>query len=340
MPHYVGLDVSKNVTAICVLDAAGATVEERVVPTEPQAIADCLRGKRRRYRHVGLESGAIATWLQGELLKKKLPAVLIETRQAHGALKLRVNKTDRNDARGIADLMRTGSFRPVHTKGAGARGLKSLLTVRKLLVQKQVDIEGGVKGVLLLFGLKLGLKTRRYEPKVRALLKQDPAVSALVEPLLAARAAIAEQVTALTKRATELAKKDLVCRRLMTAPGVGVLTALEYCAAIDSPARFARSRSVGPHLGLTPRTFESGQTKRRGHISKWGDAAVRTALFLAARIILFTSKRESQIRTWGLALVERRGSNRATVAVARRLAVILHAMWKTETDFRWTPERG
>jgi transposase len=335
MPHYAGLDISKKTTAICVLDDTGTPVDEVLVATDPKSLIGALRGKRRRYRHVGMEAGNRATWLLPHLLKAGLPAVLLETRHTHLALRARLNKTDRNDARGMAELLRSGSFRAVHVKSVENQRLKTLLTIRRTLIQKQVDIELSLRGILTQYGraLDAGRASKKYTQRIVRICKGDPDLGTLLDPLIVAHDVLGSQIANLTEQALAMALDDPVCKRLMTAPAVGPLTALEFRAAIDDPSRFGRSRSVGAHLGLTPRTYQSGESRREGRISRRGDLAARVALFNAARVLLFRMKRPCEIRAWGVALVEKKG--KATVAVARRLAVLLHSMWKNETDYSW-----
>ncbi len=334
--HFVGLDVSKRLTSICVLDPDGLVVAESEVPTEPKQVLAFLRGKRRRYKHVGLEAGSISSWLQRELVRKGLPAVCIETRHAHKVLNARRNKTDKNDARGIAELMRLGSFRAVHEKSTESRRIKGVLTARRMLLQKRVDIDSAIRGLLMQAGHKLSSNgVRAFEERVMGFAQRDPFLILLLKPLLVARRCIAEQADELSRYASEMASSDPICRRLMTAPGIGPLTALEYRAAIDDPGRFSRSRTVPAHLGLTPRTHQSGDVDRRGRITRWGDPTVRASLFMAARTVIFSMTRPCSLRTWGLEIAARRGKNQATVAVARRLALILHSMWRNGSEFRW-----
>jgi transposase len=340
VPHFAGLDVSKRTTAVCVIDDAGTVVDEAIVSTNAKSLIAALRGRRRRYGGVGLEATGPATWLQAELAKAHLPAVLIEVRHAHRVLSAaRLNKTDRNDARGIAELMRAGTFRPVHAKSPESQRLKALLAIRKALVQRQLDLESCLRGVLAQRGL--GLDARRspkhYTRRILRLPRNVPTFHGLIEPLALAHDALGDQIAALTDQAVVLARNDPICRRLMTAPAVGPLTALEFRAAIDDPARFRRSRDVGAYLGLTPRTHQSGDVDWRGGISRRGDAGARRALYNAARTLLFRMSRPSVIRSWGLSIAARKGKSRAMVAVARRLAVTLHRMWMTQSDFEWNP---
>jgi transposase len=215
--------------------------------------------------------------------------------------------------------------------------VQGLLTARKLLKTKTTDLENGVRGLLLSFGLKLGSgKAVTFQARVSKLTAKDPFVEELVRPVLTVRNAMLEQLAVLEMQVHDLAHADLVCRRLMTAPGVGPITALAFRASIDEPRRFAHSRDVGPHFGLTPRTNQSGESDFRGGISKRGDHSVRSALVLAARGQLRRNAKPSWLKTWGDQVAARRGAMRANVAIARRLAITLHRMWVTESDFRWT----
>jgi transposase len=338
MPCYVGLDSSKRTTAICVLDDQGATVREGTVASDPKAIVGFLRGEGRRYARVGMESWSLASWLYEGLARAGLPIICIEAGHAHRFLKeWRVNKTDRNDARGIAELMRINAYKTVHIKTQQSRQSSALISVRKLLLRKVCDIEHGIGSTLLLFGLKLNSGGRStFERRVRALVRSDAFLASLLEPLMAVRAHNLEALHAFERRLQEMADADPVCRRLMTAPAVGAITALMFRAVIDEPRRFTRSRNVGPHLGLTAATWQSGKRKRTGGISKHGDKGARTALYLAASYQLRRDAKPSWLRDWGLEVAARRGRKKATVAIARRLAVTLHQMWITESDFRWT----
>jgi transposase len=334
MTHFVGLDASKATTSICILDQRGEKVREGVVATEPKAIIGYLRGEGRRYRRIGIEAMAITPWIYEALAKAGLPIICIENRHAHGVLKARLNKTDRNDARGIAELMRAGLYKAVHVKTQASQHSKLLLSVRRLLKIKVIDLDNMIRAVLLQSGRKLkpgGVHT--FERRVRALARGSGLVEQMVDALLRARGALAAEMAALQARITELAENDPVCRRLMTAPGVGHLTALAYRAAIDVPGRFTNSRIVAVHLGLTPKSRQSGTVEGRGRISRCGDGAVRSALHMSARVLMWGRTRGSALKSWGKHIAASRGYWKALVAVARKLAVILHRMWMTETDF-------
>jgi transposase len=261
----------------------------------------------------------------------------METRHVRAALSARIAKTDRKDARGRADLLRMGWFRPVHVKSMDAREHRALLTARSTLVRRLKDIENSVRGLLRGFGIKLATTLRaQWDVKVRESIAGHPALPAILEPLLVARAALRDQVAIIDKRVRDTARQDQVCRRLMTMPGVGPIVALTYRAAVDEPERFVSSKSVGASFGLTPRRYQSGETDRVGCISRVGDASVRVALFEAAHVMLTRSAKWSSLKSWAIRLAQRRGLKRAKVALARKLAVVLHRMWMDGTDFRFT----
>jgi transposase len=338
MSHFVGLDASKATTSICILDARGNIVREGVVETEPKAIIGYLRGEGRRYKRIGIEAMAITPWIYEALAKAGLPIICIENRHAHGVLKARLNKTDRNDARGIAEIMRAGLYKAVHVKTQASQDSKLLLSVRRLLKIKLVDLDNMIRAVLLQSGRKLkpgGVRT--FERRVRALARGSGIIEQMIEALLRARDALAVEMATLQTRIIELAEDDPVCRRLMTAPGIGHLTALAYRAAVDVPGRFTNSRIVAVHFGLTPKSRQSGTVEGRGRISRCGDSPVRSALHRSARVLMWRRTRGSALKTWGKHIADSRGYWKAVVAVARKLAVILHRMWITETDFEASP---
>jgi len=337
MACYVGLDTAKRTTKICVIDEDDNVVKEGVVETDPKAIIAFLRGDGRRYARVGMESWSLASWLYAGLAKGGLPIICIEARHSSAVLKAaRTNKTDKNDARGIAEIMRVGLYKTVHIKSPESQRIKSLLTVRKFLILKMLDTENIVRGTLLIFGVKIGPGTRtQYEHRVRALVGSNIELTAVIEPLLTVWRHVYQEAQKLEQRLKDTAVGDPVCRRLMTAPGIGPLSALTFRCGVDEPGRFTQSRNVAAHFGLTPRTNQSGETSRSSGISKRGDVAVRTALFIAAQHQFRINTRTSWLKDWGLQVAERRGRMKAITAVARKLAVTLHQMWVTETDFRW-----
>jgi transposase len=330
------LDASKKTTSICVVDRDGTVLEEGVVETSPKAIIGFLRGERRRYVRVGLEACGMAGWLYQGLARAGLPICVIETRSAHSALRARRNKTDRNDARGIANLVRTGTYQTVHVKSLSSQQIQALLTARQLLVGKAGDIANAIRGMLLAAGLKLAkLQRQTFDQRVRALVEKQPFYKGLIESLLSARAALLREKDLIDAQLSSIARADPVCRRLMTAPGVGEAVALRFRSAIDEPRRFQKSRAVGAHFGMTPKTWQSGEVSVQGRITGWGDGSVRRALVLAAWTFFRKNTRKCWLSTWAAELARRRGAGKAVVAVARRLAIILHRMWVSETDFQW-----
>jgi transposase len=340
MDHYAGLDVSLEETAICVVDGTGRIVEVRAA-SEPEALIAALRATGLPLERVGLEACSLTAWLHDELRSAGLPAVCIETRQANAAMKTMPNKTDRNDARALAQIMRTGWFRPVHVKSRRCRLWRSLLVARRTVLNEMRSIENVVRAILREGGLKLGKPSRAaFAGRVRELAGGDALVMALVEPLLAILATMGDQLARLTKQVLGIVRGEEVCRRLMSVPGVGPITALAFRATIDRPERFRRSRDVGAHLGLTPARYQSGETDIQGKVSRCGDELARTALYEAAHTLLIRSRKWSALRAWGMKVAKARGMARARVAVARKLAVILHRMWSDRTEFRFGKEPG
>ena len=336
MEYFAGLDVSLEETAICIVDETGRIVREARAASEPEVLVAFLGACGMTLKRVGLEACSLSAWLHAGLTEAGLPAICIEARQAKAAMGAMPNKTDRNDARGIAQIMRTGWYRAVHVKSLSCRSWRALLTARRMVLNKRRDVENGIRALLREVGLKVGTPSRKDFPaRVRELAADDPVLAGLAESLLSVIAIMTREVEALTKRVLDEVKVEPTCRRLMTVPGVGPLTALAFRATIDQPGRFRRSRDVGAHLGLTPQRYQSGKTDVQGRISRCGDELARTALYEAAHSLLIRSSKWSALRAWGMAVAKRRGMARARVAVARKLAVILHRMWADGSEFRW-----
>lgn len=297
------LDVSLKKTAICVMDHEGDLVREVEVPTCPQALAEVLRAYQGQLEWAGLEAGPMSEWLVRGLAGHAIEAVLMETRQAKKALSAMTVKTDRNDARGLAHLLRMGWFRPVHVETFPAREQRARLASRTTLVRQLQDLENSIRGLLRGFGLRVPVLQRgRWSDAVRALLDGHPSLPGITEPLLQAREALREQLAVLDRQVRDAARDDAVCRRMMTVPGVGAVVALTFRSTIDALARFRSSRSVGAFLGLTPKRYQSGETDRVGAISKVGDATARVALFESAHVLLTRVTRWSALKAWGVRL--------------------------------------
>jgi len=334
--YFAGLDVSLEETAICIVDDAGRIVREARAASEPETLAAFFGACGMTMDRIGLEACSLTAWLHAGLTEAGLPAICIEARQAKAAMGAMPNKTDRNDARGIAQIMRTGWYRAVHVKSPACRSWRALLTARRLVLNKRRDVENGIRALLREVGLKVGTPSRKVFPgRVRELAADDPVLASLAESLLGVVEVMTCEVERLTRRVLDEVKAEPTCRRLMTVPGVGPLTALAFRATIDQPGRFRKSRDVGAHLGLTPRRYQSGETDVQGRISRCGDELARTALYEAAHSLLIRSSKWSALRAWGMAVAKRRGMARARVAVARKLAVILHRMWADGSEFRW-----
>ena len=339
MKYFAGLDVSLEETAICVVDETGQILKEARAVSDPQSLCEALRSFDLPLARIGLEACSLTAWLHDGLRAAGLAAVCIETRQANAAMKTMPNKTDRNDARALAQIMRTGWYRQVHVKSRQCRLWRSLLVARRTVLNEMRSIENVVRAILREAGIKLGTPSRAaFAGRVRELAGEDASVMALVEPLLAVLATMIRELARLTRLVHCLVRDDQTCRRLMSVPGVGPITALAFRATIDRPERFTRSRDVGAHLGLTPARYQSGETDIQGKISRCGDELARTALYEAAHSLLLRSRKWSTLRAWGMQVAKRRGMARARIAVARKLAVILHRMWCDETEFRFDKE--
>jgi len=336
MNHFVGLDVSLKKTAICVVDQDGTVVREGDADTEPEMLLAWLTDTGLAFERVGLEAGQCSSWLHKELTLAGLPAICIETRHAKAVMQAQNIKTDRNDARAIAQMMRTGWFKPVHVKAEESQKIRAIMSSRRCLLDKRIDLENHIRATLRVFGLKVGaVGLAAFETRVRELMASDGDLQACIDPLLEARRTLHAQCRTLTNMVRGIVRKDETCRRLMTCPGVGPLTALAFKTAIDDPARFRKSRQVGVHLGLVPRKYASGEIDYNGHITRCGDAFVREHLFEAANSLMLRTKKRCALKVWGMRIAKRSSMKNARVAVARKLAVILHRMWRDGTDFQW-----
>jgi transposase len=342
MASYAALDISQETTAVCVVDERGHITSQKMVATCPRAITAQLAKSAPDLVRVGMETGPLAVWLWNELHDRGLPVVCLDARHAHAALKMRSNKTDRNDAAGLAQIVRTGWFKQVRIKGRESYEIRALLTGREVLVRTRVKIENEIRGLLRTFGVIFGKTTggfvRRADEIVAGELDASPGMRLVVETLLSTRTAILERIRGLDRQVLATAKSNPTVRLFMTAPGVGAITALSVASAFDDAARFKRSASAGAYLGLTPRRYESGEVSRNGRISKHGNGMTRKHLYEAATTLLTRTVAFSALKAWGLRLAKRSGFKKARVAVARKLAVILHAMWKTNTEFRWSSQ--
>lgn len=335
MEYYAGIDVSLEQSSVCVVDGEGRIVREAKVASEREALIDWFMGLGFSLSRIGLEAGPLSQWLYSGLVGAGLEVELLEARHVRTAFKTMPVKTDRKDARGMAQLMRLGWFRPVHCKSLPSQEVRALLTARKLVQGKLHDIEMSLRGILRGFGLKVGRTTvRGFEGRILELVSGQASLQTIADALLKVRDVLRRELGGLEKRVRTEARQDERTKLLMSTPGVGAIVALTYVAAIDDPGRFKSSKDVGPHFGLTPRKYQSGEIDVTGRISKIGDRSVRTALFEAAHVMLTRPVRGGgALKRWALALAKRSGPRKAKVALARRLAVILHRMWVDGTPF-------
>ena len=335
MELYVGLDVSLKRTAICVVDVDGVVVWEGWSDTHPEMIFGALKRVAGRVVKVGLETGSTTPWLARLLKGFGLPVVVMDARRAADAVKARPTKTDRTDARALAEMLRTGWFTPVFVKSEESHRLKALLSARDQLVRNKRTFFGQIRGLLRPFGIKLGSRqgTKKFDEAARLACCHDDMLYACVNALLEALAAIEVQITVLDKQVQARVRTSKPCWHLMSVPCIGPITALAFAAAIEDPGRFRRSRDIGAYLGLTPRRYQSGERDIAGAISKQGDAMARHYLYEAANCLLTTWGGRSPIKSWGLRLMKRIGPKKARVAVARKLACLLLRLWKDETHY-------
>jgi transposase len=338
MEFFSGLDVSMERTAICMVDDKGEVQLRTEIVTDPDAIAAALKPFLPRLRRAGHEAGSLSPWLQPELAKRGLPAVCLEARHVRAAMSAQRNKTDATDPLALAHIVRTGWFRQAHIKTESCR-LRLLLTQRRNLKRKVLDLENTIRHSLKAFGIRIkGTGRTGFDAAVREAVAGDGLTCELMNAMLSARAMLWKQYRRLHDLVVKFVARHELCRRFMAIPGVGPVTALTFVTAIDDPSGFRRSRDEAAYFGLTSRRWQSGTSiDVQGRISKAGDGDVRRALYEAASALMTRFKGRDKVRTWGLALAKRSCHRKATVAVARQLAVIMHAMWTDGTRYVGDP---
>lgn len=337
MTIYAGLDVSDKTTHICVVTSEGAVIRRDVVASDPEVLAKWLKRHCPGLVRVVLETGPLSAFLYHGLEERDVPVICICARHAKGVLSTRVNKSDPHDAEGLAQLARTGWFKAVRIKGEATHIARAQLKIREQLVRSRVVMANQLRGLLKLFGLRMGSVTtpgKRAE-RLAALFTQRPELKSVMQPLVESLEALETQIARSTRLLAATAAADPVAARLMSVPGVGPITALIFKSSIEDPARFKRGEDAGAFAGLVPRRSQSGTRDYKGRISKAGDPMLRHALYEAANSLLVRVKRPCPLQTWGKALAETKGPKRARVAVARKLAILLHRLWQSETEFRW-----
>jgi transposase len=338
MAEYVGFDVSKEETAFCVKDKDGKILASGKVATDPQALFEVLREHCLCPARIVMETGTLSGWLARALRKLGIAVEVIDARQAHAVMRLQHNKTDGNDAELLAEIARTGFYRPVTVKSETAQEDRILLKARDHLVRRRRDTENVMRGLLASLGLRFPKGAGKLAGRVRAALEERPELCPAIEPLLSTVAALKREIERLDRAVMARAKGDPACRLLMTTPGVGPVTSLAYVATIGDAERFAKSRAVGAYVGLTSRRWQSGEMDYAGRISKMGDAMLRSLLYEAANSLLSVVRRAHPLKDWARRIKKRTSHKKACVALARKLAVILHRMLITGEAFRW-PEK-
>lgn len=328
---FAGLDVSDEMTAVCIVDDAAATVFQGSVRTTPADIISALKPHKRKLKFVGFESGDTAIWLNRELARARYPVVCLDTRHAHSALGARLNKTDTNDARGLAELVARGIYTTAYVKSDASLRIRTVLALRASILRKAHQLQQAMKMSHRLWGGEVGPKRR---PKKRGTGSPDEAA------LLMARKSAARSISFLNQEAhdlrnliVEMAEENEICRRLMTIPGVGPITAMAFVAAVDDPTRFRSSRDVAAYFGLTPRVYQSGKSSRSGRISRRGDASVRAYLYTASQVMVSLSHSQCRLRLWAQRVAQRKGNRFAFVACSRKLAVLMHRIWISGETF-------
>ena len=335
MVEYVGFDVSKEETAFCVKDKEGKVLARGKAASDPQALFEALKEHCLCPERIVMETGTLSHWLVRRLRLLGMPVEMIDARQAHAVMKLQHNKTDANDANLLAEIARTGFCRPVAVKSADAQGDRIALKARQHLVGQRRDTENAIRGLLASLGHRFPKGVGKFAGRVQAILEEHPELGAAIEPLLGARAALAACLEELDREVTARARDNPACRLLMTAPGVGPVTALAFASTIDDAGRFAKSRAVGAYVGLTTRRNQSGEMDYSGRISKHGDALLRALLYEAANSMLTVVRRAHPLKDWARRIKKRSSHKKACVALARKLAVILHRMLSSGEAFHW-----
>jgi transposase len=337
MGDYIGLDVSLKETAVSVR-RAGRRVWRGKCPSDPKLIAELIRKHAPSAERVVFETGPLSVWFYHALTAEELPAICIDARHAKAALDMAANKTDANDADGLAHLAEVGFYRAVRVKGFDSMLTRSLVAARTRLVRIVTQLSNQVRGLMKTFGLIVPRSTgSKFEAHVDTLLADHADLARIVRPLLGAWRNLRARAAELGRQLLADARCSEGCQLLMSIPGIGAVTATSFMTAIEDPANFRHSRSVGAWLGLTTRRYQSGEVDHDGHISRRGDAHLRGLLYEAATVILTRSRADSDLRSWGLRLREKVGFKRAAVAVARKLAVIMHAMLRSGELFNRTP---
>ena len=335
MCYYVGLDVSLKSTMICILDEKGKRIQEGEVESAPEAIDAFLRQTGLEIEQIDLESGNLTHYLKKGLLKIKYRVAIMESRKMAAILATIINKTDKNDARGIAEALRVGHFQECVHRSDDAVEIRTLLHLRQTAIEERTHIINSLRGHLKVYGIKFSKKAGKTFRKIveEAIKNLRPRVQSAIQSLLNILDTLNKEIKALTKEVGDVASSDPDVQLLQTIDGVGPITALAFKAEVDDPNRFEDSKDVAAYIGLTPRQYSSGEVHRQGGISKKGSKRTRYLLVEAASALVTRCKTWSKLKAWGTKLQKKKGHRKAVVAVARKLAVIMHKMLITKKPF-------
>lgn len=333
MKYYAGLDLSMKTTAVCVVDETGGKVFTAIVESTPEAITEALSNVSQVERCV-IETGRMSSAICLGLRELGLSVVCIDAWQAHQSLNaMKANKTDPHDAAGLAQLARTGFYKEVYVKSAPSQGVRSAIMARAHLVETRVRLDNTIRGLCVTFGIKVGPGQGKDFVQRASDTASIPGLGEAVASLLAARNKLLTEIKVLDNFLKAIAKTSTDCQILMSIPGVGVQTSAAFAATVDQAGRFKQSRAAGAYFGLVPRRYQSGEVDWTGRITKQGDSMVRKLLYEAANSILTRTRKSFALKSWALKIARRRGLRKARVALARRLAVIMHAMLRDGTLF-------
>jgi len=337
MKHYIGLDVSMKQTSVCIVNELGEIVFEKDVVTEPNEIYKCIAETGLEIQLAGLESGSLSHWLVDKLGKLGLPTICVCSRKMAAILSLTINKTDKNDARGIAQALRAGYYRKVHHKSQHAVELSTLMGARRSLVNQRTNSMNTVRGLFKSYGIIIGIaNTERFYAKIEQLVSNlSKGAQIGINSIIGCFKTVNEQIIMLDKMVEKIALADPVIKRFITIPGIGPITALTYKMVIDDPYRFKKSRSVGAYVGTTPTQYSSGETHRQGKVSKCGSSELRYLLCEASTSLMLRTKAWNKDKAWAHKLMKKHGFGKARMALARKLAVKMHRMWIDEKDYEW-----
>ncbi len=338
MEQYVGLDVSQDITHVCVVDRDGKTLWQGDCDSTPEALGETIKKYAPGAIKIGLESGHLSTWHWHSLTDMGLPAICIDAYHAHGVLKLQMNKTDKNDAHGLGQIMRCGWYKEVKIKSVENHESRALFRTRSNLISMRTDLVNQIRGTLKTFGILIkGIAGVGFENRIQEIIDEGSALAAPLQAQLDILRMVKKQIAELDELVLDHAYACKFCRILMSIPGVGPMTAANFVLAVDDADRFAKSKNVGAYFGLTPRRRQSGEMDYNGRISKRGDRVVRHQLYEAANVLLTRVKKPSSLQAWGLRIAKRSGMKKARIAVARKLSVIMHQMLQTGELFCFNP---